>query len=35
MSLAGNGKFTVHPAILAIGGVALTYAAYKTITESS
>jgi hypothetical protein len=35
MSLAGDGKSTVHPAILAIGGVALTYAAYKTITESS
>lgn len=35
MSLAGEEKHTLHPAILAIGGVALTYAAYKTITESS
>jgi hypothetical protein len=35
MSLAGEEKRTLHPAILAIGGVALTYAAYKTITESS
>jgi hypothetical protein len=35
MSLAGEEKRTLHPAILAIGGVALTYAAYKTITASS
>ncbi len=35
MSLAGEEKHSLHPAILVIGGAALTYAAYKTFTESS